>query len=42
MKIPTLAEIKEIGNKIILTKDYSMENVNQTVNSYFEFENIMI
>lgn len=41
MKIPTLAEIKEIGNKIILTNDYSMENVNKTVNSYFEFENIM-
>ena len=42
MKIPTLNEIKEIGNKIILTNDYSMENVNQIVNSYFEFENILI
>lgn len=42
MKIPTLNEIKEIGNTIILTNDYSMENINQTVNSYFEFENIMI
>jgi adenine-specific DNA-methyltransferase len=42
MKIPTLNEIKEIGNKIILTNDYSMENVNKTVNSYFEFENILI
>ena len=40
MKIPTLNEIKEIGNTIILTNDYSMENVNQIVNSYFEFENI--
>ena len=42
MKIPTLNEIKEIGNKIILTNDYSMENVNKIVNSYFEFKNILI
>lgn len=40
MKIPILAEIKEIGNKIILSNDYSMINVNKIVNEYFAMEAI--
>ena len=41
MRLPPLLDIKEIGNRIILTNNYSMDNVNQIVNSYFEFEIIM-
>jgi adenine-specific DNA-methyltransferase len=41
MKFPPLSNIKEIGNKIILSNDYSMTNVNNIVNEYFEFEIIM-
>lgn len=38
MKFPSLDEIKEIGNRIILSNDYSMTNVNHIVNEIFEFE----
>jgi adenine-specific DNA-methyltransferase len=30
----SINEIKDLGNKIILSNDYSMENVNQIVNSF--------
>lgn len=42
MRFPPLSNIKEIGNKIILSNDYSMTNVNNIVNEYFEFEIIMV
>lgn len=41
MKFPLLKIIKEIGNKIILSNDYSMSNVNNIVNDLFEIEVIM-
>lgn len=41
MLFPSVIEIKKIGNKIILTNDYSMTNVNKIVNELFELELIM-
>ncbi len=41
MKFPPIENIKEIGNKIILSNDYSMSNVNSIVNEIFELEVIM-
>lgn len=41
MRFPPLNNIKEIGNKIILSNDYSMNNVNSIVNELFELEVIM-
>ena len=41
MRFPPLNNIKEIGNKIILSNDYSMNNVNSIVNEIFELEVIM-
>lgn len=41
MRFPPLNNIKEIGNKIILSNDYSMGNVNSIVNELFELEVIM-
>jgi adenine-specific DNA-methyltransferase len=41
MRFPPLKNIKEIGNKIILSNDYSMTNVNSIVNEIFELEVIM-
>lgn len=41
MRFPPLNTIKEIGNKIILSNDYSMNNVNGIVNELFELEVIM-
>ena len=41
MRFPSLNNIKEIGNKIILSNDYSMNNVNSIVNELFELEVIM-
>lgn len=41
MRFPPLNNIKEIGNKIILSKNYSMENVNSIVNELFELEVIL-
>jgi len=38
MVFPPLDIIKEIGNKIILSNDYQMENVNKIVNEMFQFE----
>jgi adenine-specific DNA-methyltransferase len=41
MRFPPLNNIKEIGNKIILSNDYSMSNVNSIVNALFELEIII-
>jgi adenine-specific DNA-methyltransferase len=41
MRFPPLNTIKEIGNKIILSNDYSMNNVNCIVNELFELEVVM-
>lgn len=41
MRFPPLENIKEIGNKIILSNDYSMNNVNNIVSELFELEVIM-
>jgi adenine-specific DNA-methyltransferase len=41
MRFPPITDIKEIGNKIILSNDYSMNNVNQIVNGYFVLEAIL-
>lgn len=41
MRFPPLNNIKEIGNKIILSNDYSMNNVNSIINKLFEFEVLM-
>lgn len=41
MRFPPLNNIKEIGNKIILSNNYSMENVNSIVNELFELEVIL-
>lgn len=41
MRLPPLSDVKEIGNEIILSNDYSMENVNNIVNRFFELETIM-
>ncbi len=38
MRFPPLNNIKEIGNKIILSNDYSMNNVNSIVNELFGLE----
>jgi len=41
MRFPPLNNIKEIGNKIILSNDYSMDKVNDIVNELFELEFII-
>lgn len=41
MKFPSLKAIKEIGNQIIFSNDYSMENVNMIVTKYFEIETLL-
>ena len=41
MRFPPICDIEEIGNKIILSNDYSMENINKTVNEYFNLEVIL-
>lgn len=41
MRFPPINDIKQIGNKIILSNDYSMNNVNQIVNEYFVLEAIL-
>ena len=38
MVFPPLDSIKEIGNKIILSNNYQLENVNKIVNEMFQFE----
>ncbi len=42
MRFPPLTAIKNIGRNIIKTNDYSMENVNNTINTLFESEAIML
>jgi hypothetical protein len=34
--LPELEAIKEIGNEIILSNDFSVENTNKIVNKQFE------
>ena len=41
MKLPPFTSILEIGDKIILSNDYSMNNVNSIVNELFELEVLM-
>jgi adenine-specific DNA-methyltransferase len=41
MRFPPINDIKKIGNKIILSNDYSMNNVNRIVNEYFVLEAIL-
>lgn len=41
MKFPSLEIIEEIGNRIINSNYYSMENVNSIINNYFELELIL-
>ena len=41
MKFPSLEVIEEIGINIILSNDYSMDNVNHLVNENFELQIIM-
>lgn len=41
MLFPTINELKELGNKIILSNDYSVINVNNLVNEVFELELIL-
>lgn len=41
MKLPPLSDIKEIGNKIILSNDYSLKNGNGLVSKYFNLELIL-
>lgn len=38
MRFPPLAEIKEVGNQIILSNDFSMDNVNRIVNTIFSMD----
>lgn len=41
MKFPPIEIIQDIGNDIILSNDYSMQNVNYLINSCFELESIL-
>lgn len=41
MRFPPIEDIKELGKKIILSNDYSMNNINSIVNKLFESEMIM-
>ena len=41
MPLPPLEIIKSIGEEIILTNNYSIENISKIVNDRFEFESIL-
>lgn len=41
MRFPPIKELKKIGNKIILSNDYSVTNVNSVVNELFHMELIL-
>lgn len=41
MNFPNLSEVKEIGNKIVISNDYSMNNVNYIINEYFEINELL-
>lgn len=41
MRFPPLNKIKEIGNKIILSNDYSMDNVDSIVNNLIGFSQLV-
>jgi adenine-specific DNA-methyltransferase len=41
MKLPPLHQIKEIGNQIINSNNYTMTNVNHVVNELFELQTIL-
>ncbi len=36
MPLPPIETIKEIGNSLILSNDYTIENTNELINTYFE------
>ena len=40
MPLPPLEDIKEIGNQIILTNNFSQSIVDELVNDYFDLEHI--
>jgi len=40
--LPELETIKEIGNNIILSNDFSLDNVNRIFNEYFELEILFV
>jgi adenine-specific DNA-methyltransferase len=41
MKFPPLEDIKEIGSKLILSNDYSMNNINDIMNDLFEVNKLL-
>lgn len=41
MKVPPMKSIKLIGERIILSNDFSMERANQMVTNYFEIQNVL-
>ena len=41
MRFPPINELKKIGNKIILSNDYTVTNVNNIVNELFHLESIL-
>ncbi len=40
MPLPPLEDIKQIGNQIILLKDFSQSKVDEIINNYFDIEHI--
>jgi adenine-specific DNA-methyltransferase len=42
ISLPPLDVIKEIGNNVILSNDYTVENTNNKVIEYFKLETIII
>jgi adenine-specific DNA-methyltransferase len=40
MPLPPLEDIKQIGNQIILLKDFSQSKVDEIINNYFDLEHI--
>ena len=40
MPLPPLEDIKQIGNQIILLKDFSQSRLDEIINSYFDIEHI--
>lgn len=41
MRFPPIEEIKNLGNRIILSNDYSIGNVNRIVNEIFDLEELL-
>lgn len=40
MSLPPLEDIKQIGNQIILLKDFSQSKIDEIINNYFDIEHI--